>query len=244
MPAARRNRVRRGRRRWVGATVLAAIAISLAIAAGITWAGNDSRDVSRGTTLPTAGEATAVFRGIPQRGLVLGRPRAPVTVVEFVDLQCPYCRQFELEALPRLIDEHVRRGDVRLELRGLAFLGPDSELGLRAVLAASRQNRMFELMELLYHNQGAESSGWLSQDLVEAAARSIRGLDVARMVDDMDSDAVSELLDAHAAEAGRYAVDSTPTVLVGRTGGELARVELSSPSDVAALNRAIAAAAA
>ena len=224
--------------------MLAAIAISMALAVGITWASSDTRDVSRGSTLPTAAESMAAFRGIPQHGLVLGARRGPVTVVAFVDLQCPYCRQFELDALPKLLEEHVRRGDVRLEVRGLAFLGPDSERGLRAVLAASRQGRTFELMELLYHNQGVENSGWLSQDLVEAAARSVRGLDVARLVDDMDSDAVSRLIDAHAAEARRYGVDSTPTVLVGRTGGELAPVKLSSPTDVAALNRAIAAAAA
>jgi protein-disulfide isomerase len=228
----------------VGAAVLAAIAISLVLAVGITWANSDTRDVSRGSTLPTASEAMAAFQGIPQRGLALGRRGAPVTVVEFVDLQCPYCRQFELEALPTLIDEQVRSGNVRVEIRGLAFLGPDSERGLRAVLAASRQDKMFELMELLYHNQGVENSGWLSQELVEAAARSIRGLDVPRLVDDMDSDSVSALLDAHAAEAARRGVDSTPTVLVGRTGGDVTRVELSSPSDVAALERAIAAAAA
>lgn len=228
----------------MGAAVLAAIAISLVLAVGITWANSDTRDVSRGSTLPTASEAMAAFQGIPQRGLALGRRGAPVTVVEFVDLQCPYCRQFELEALPSLIDEQVRSGNVRVEIRGLAFLGPDSERGLRAVLAASRQDKMFEMMELLYHNQGVENSGWLSQELVEAAARSIRGLDVTRLVDDMDSASVSALLDAHAAEAARRGVDSTPTVLVGRTGGDVTQVELSSPSDVAALERAIAAAAA
>lgn len=228
----------------MGAAVLAAIAISLVLAVGITWANSDTRDVSRGSTLPTASEAMAAFQGIPQRGLALGRRGAPVTVVEFVDLQCPYCRQFELEALPSLIDEQVRSGNVRVEIRGLAFLGPDSERGLRAVLAASHQDKMFELMELLYHNQGVENSGWLSQELVEAAARSIRGLDVTRLVDDMDSASVSALLDAHAAEAARRGVDSTPTVLVGRTGGDVTQVELSSPSDVAALERAIAAAAA
>lgn len=224
--------------------MLAAIAISLVLAVGITWANSDTRDVSRGSTLPTASEAMAAFQGIPQRGLALGRRGAPVTVVEFVDLQCPYCRQFELEALPSLIDEQVRSGNVRVEIRGLAFLGPDSERGLRAVLAASRQDKMFEMMELLYHNQGVENSGWLSQELVEAAARSIRGLDVTRLVDDMDSASVSALLDAHAAEAARRGVDSTPTVLVGRTGGDVTQVELSSPSDVAALERAIATAAA
>src|ERR687895_662573 len=74
---------------------------------------------------------------------------APVTLVEFVDLQCPYCREFAVDAFPALVEKYVRTGKVRIELRGLAFLGPDSERGLRAGFAAGRQGRMFDLMELL-----------------------------------------------------------------------------------------------
>ncbi len=227
------------RRLVLGGGLLAVLLIAVVLGVVLSRDSGDESATSGGT-LPAATEAVELFRGIPQDGLVLGDPDAPVTVVEWVDLQCPFCRDFSAETLPPLVEQQVRAGKVRLELRGLAFLGPDSERGLRAVLAASRQNRGFELMELLYFNQGAENSGWLSQDVVEAAARSIPGIDADRLVDDMDSDAVSALLAGQAREAEERGVDSTPTIFVGPTGGELQRVQLSSPADLAGLEQAIA----
>jgi protein-disulfide isomerase len=234
------NRPPVDRRRWVLGAVAAALLVAVIVGAALAR-GGETAPVA-GATLTDGAEASAVFKGIPQQGVALGRPNAPVTVVEFVDLQCPFCREFAVEAMPTLIEKHVRTGKVRLELRGLAFLGPDSERGLRAALAAARQNRLFEFTELLYFNQGAENSGWLDQEMVEAAARSLPGLDVVRLVQDMDSGAVSDLIAEHAGEAERRGVNSTPTILVGRTGGELARVNLESPTDLAAVEKAISAA--
>ena len=232
----------RDRRLWVAAAAAAAILVAVVLGVVITSGGEDGASAT-GSTLPDAAEVTAVFDGLPQEGLALGKADAPVTLVEFADLQCPFCREFAVEALPELVEKHVAAGTLRIELRGLSFLGPDSERGLRAALAASLQNRMWELTEVLYANQGAENGGWLSQDLVEAAARSIPGVDVPRLVDDMDGDTVSSLIERHAVEAAERGVDSTPTLLVGKTGGELMRVELSSPSDVEGLEQAIRAAA-
>ena len=149
--------------------------------------------------------------------------------------------QVPAKARPTLVEKHVRSGKARLEIRGLSFVGPDSERGLRAVLAAGNQNWLFPLMELLYFNQGPENSGWLDQDLIEAAARSFPAIDVARLVDDMDSGVVSEALDEHAAAAEQGNVSSTPSFLVGPTGGELAKVTIESATDLDAIKRAIAA---
>ena len=115
---------------------------------------------------------------IPQNGSVLGSPTAPVTVVEYIDLQCPACQQFESQALPDLVSRYVRTGKVKIEARPIAFIGPDSIRGRAAALAAVAQNRMFNFAELLYFNQGPENTGWLDDDMVKAAASSIPGLDV------------------------------------------------------------------
>ena len=239
-PVRRGGQRRADRRLWIAAA--GAAAIVLAVVIGVVSTRGGETDVAAGSTLPDAAEATALFRGIPQQGVTLGRATAPVTLVEFVDMQCPFCRDFEVEVLPKLVEQQVRTGKLRVEIRGLTFVGPDSERGMRAVLAAGLQNHLYELMELLYFNQGPENSGWLSQDVVEAAARSIPGLDPSRLVADMDSAEVSELIAAHAEDAKRRGVNSTPTVLVGKTGGELAIVELTSPTDAATVEKAIAAA--
>jgi protein-disulfide isomerase len=228
---------------WLALAGALGIAIMVALVLAMSRSSETTPESSgSGPTLPDATAAVAAVRGIPQRGVVLGKPNAPVTLVEFVDLQCPFCREFTVEAMPSVIAKHVRSGKVRVEVRGLAFVGPDSERGMRAAFAAARQNRMFELIELLYYNQGPENTGWLTQDLIEAAARSVPGIDVARLVDEMDSDAVSRLLQDHANEAERRNVTATPTIFVGPTGGELEKVTLTSPSDVAPIEQAIAAA--
>jgi protein-disulfide isomerase len=225
--------------------VLIAVGAAVVVAAGVgtvlALIGDDAT-LETGSTLPHAAEASAVFEGVPQNGVALGRPDAPVTLLEFVDLQCPFCRDFALQALPALIVKHVREGRLRIELRGLAFLGSDSERGLRAAFAASQQDRMFEFVELLYYNQGAENSGWLSDELIEVAADSVPGLDAARLQSDMDSGGVSDLVEEHAADAERRRVTGTPGIFVGPTGGELSRVTLTSVTDVAAIDEAIAAA--
>ena len=229
------------RRIWVAAAVAAALVV--AVVAGIaTSRGGGGGEVTAGSTLADAGDVIAVFDGVPEDGVALGPADAPVTLVEFVDMQCPFCREFEVEVMPTLIEKYVRPGELRIELRGLSFIGPDSERGMRAVLAAGEQDQAFGMKALQFANQGAENSGWLSQDFVEAAARSLPGVDVDRLVVDMDSDTVSEQLSAHAAEAKRRGVNSTPTILVGKTGEEPQLVQLESPSDLAAIEQAIAAA--
>lgn len=227
------------RRVWVAAGVAAALVVAV-VAGVVTTRGGDGAQVAAGSTLPGAAEVTAVFDGSAQDGVALGPADAPVTLIEFVDMQCPFCREFEVEVVPALIEKYVRRGSLRIEMRGLSFIGPDSERGLRAVLAAGQQDRLFGMKALLFANQGAENAGWLGQDLVEAAGRSLPGLDVARLADDMSSDAVSEQLADHAAEAKRRGVNSTPTILVGKTGEEPRLVQLSSASDLAAIEQAIA----
>ncbi len=228
------------RRVWVAAAVVAALV--LAVVVGILSTRDGGGDSGAGSTLPDAAEVTALFDGIPQQGIALGPAGAPVTLLEFVDLQCPFCREFEAEAMPTLVRDYVREGTLRIELRGLVFIGPDSERGLRAVLAAGPQERAYEMKALLFANQGVENSGWLDQELVEAAARSIPGVDVPRLVEDMDTSSVTDQIAEHATDAKLRGVRSTPTIFVGPTGGELQQVQLSSPSDVAAIEEAIAAA--
>ncbi len=85
---------------------------------------------------PTAQAGRRVDRGrarddgavqrIPQRGAVLGDPDAPVTVVEFADLQCPYCKIASDTVVPEIVERYVRNGDAKLVFRDVAFIGDDS----------------------------------------------------------------------------------------------------------------------
>ena len=61
----------------------------------------------------------------PRTGMVLGNPEAKVRMLQFEDIQCPVCKVYNDDALPAIVDEYVRPVKVKLDFRGLAFLGPD-----------------------------------------------------------------------------------------------------------------------
>jgi protein-disulfide isomerase len=151
-----------------------ALAIGLVIASQVSsGSGNTPATVTKpaGTA-----ESVALFRGIPQSGNVLGKPTAPVTLIEFADLQCPYCAVYATGVLPTVVREYVRTGKVMLEFRGMAFVGEDSRTALQTVVAAGLQNRMWQVLDLLYRNQGAENSGWVSEGLLRSVGSSVPGL--------------------------------------------------------------------
>src|ERR1051326_7300126 len=103
--------------------VLIAVAIVLAV---VPTGGSSSDNSSTAVKLPDASEVQQTFAGVPQNGLVLGKPSAPVTMIEYVDLQCPFCQQFETTAMPTVITNLIRKGKLRVEARPIAIIGPDS----------------------------------------------------------------------------------------------------------------------
>lgn len=221
-----------------GAIALAAVAAALAFALTGGSSSNPST-TSASSTLPDAASAVSLFKGIPQRGNVLGKANAPVTMIEYIDLQCPVCRDFETGVMPTIVPRFVRTGKVQVIARPIAFIGPDSSSGRLAALAAGRQNRFFEFSQLLYDNQGQENSGWLDDDFVRAAFASLPGLDVAAAEKARTETAISDEADRFDGQADADNVRGTPTILVGKRGGKL--TEVTSP-DVPNLSAAIQAA--
>ncbi len=221
---AEREKAARRRRLGILGGVVALAAVVLVAAIALSSSGDDEPE--RGG----APAATGLFRGIPQRGTVLGDPDAPVTVEEFVDLQCPVCADFSAQALPDLVDEYVRPGRVRLVLRPLSFLGEDSEPAARMAVAAGRQNRMFEFVERFYAQQGEENSGYVTEDFLRRVAGGVRGLDAGRALAGRSAPEVTAELE-RAQERVPLITDrqggyGTPSFLVGRTGGEAEFVRL------------------
>jgi protein-disulfide isomerase len=193
--------------------------------------------------LPGSAEVAALFKGIPQKNLVLGSAFAPVTMTEFIDLQCPICQEFETTVMPDIIPKYVRTGKVKVYVRPWAFIGPDSSRGQAAMLAAGLQNKGFNFAQILYDNQGTENTGWLDDNMVVQAAGSVPGLKVPQLLVQRKSSTVKNAASAVAAEANTRQVSGTPTIFVGKSGTQGKQVALQSGGDeatlVAALNAAL-----
>jgi protein-disulfide isomerase len=230
-----------------GVVVLAAIGIGLALALGGGKSNTASGYPTIGTlknALPGATDVNTIFKGLPQNGLTLGNPKAPVTMVEYIDLQCPFCQQFETQVMPDIIKKYVRPGKVKVEARIVAFIGADSSRGRKAMIAAATQNRAFNFSELLYYNQGTENTGWLSDAMVGQAVSSIPGVRVHDILNLVSSGSVSTQAKAFDAQMVADKVQGTPTLFAGKSGTKGKQIPLSSPTDsqsvVTALDAALA----
>jgi protein-disulfide isomerase len=170
--------------------------------------------------LPRASEVNELLGNIPQAGNRLGNPAAPVTMVEYVDLQCPVCKAFEEQILPGIVRNYVRTGKVQIQARPIAFIGSDSQTGQLGAIAAAQQNRMFQYMQILYLNQGAENSGWLTQDESDSATVTF-GLDLSQFRDAVGSTETKNQASAYITESTTDGVRGTPTLMLGKTGGTI-----------------------
>jgi len=209
-----------------GIVILAAVVIGVLVLSG----GSDKASTTTGTKLSGAADVERQFAGIPQSGDVLGKASAPVTLVQYIDLQCPVCRQFETEVMPTIIDRYVRTGKLKVISRPVAFIGPDSETGRRGMIAASKQNRAFNFAQILYFNQGPENGGWLDDQMVADAAASIQGVNVAQLQQDAGSQAVKDKAATYDSQAQADNFTGTPTLVLGKTGGKLTSLGAGSPS--------------
>jgi protein-disulfide isomerase len=228
----------------VGAVLVAIlVAVVLAVVVGRGSSSSSLTNVPAVGTLagalPGAADVEALFKGIPQNGTTLGSRSAPVTMVEFIDPQCPFCREFDTQVLPSIIKNYVRTGTLRIQMQPWAFIGPDSVRGQAAQLAAARQNKAFNYTQLLYDNQGTENTGWLDDGMVAAVARSIPGLQVHTLLNARTSATVKAAQQRVDALATTDRVPGTPTLFVGKTGTRGAQVNLTSPTDEQALVTAI-----
>jgi protein-disulfide isomerase len=195
--------------------LLAGLAI-VAVLIAVVAAGNGGTTKSGGTA-----KSASALDGIPQSGITLGSPKAPVTMVEFADLQCPFCAEYQRNVFPTVLKKYVRTGKVRLELRLLRFIGPDSDRLARVAVAAGRRNRMWQFVELAYQRQGRENSGYATSSFINrlAADAGLKKLDAGASAERQVSR--NEQL------ARTLGIDSTPSFLVGKTGGTLTRFEPS-----------------
>jgi protein-disulfide isomerase len=134
-----------------------------------------------------------------------GNPHGDVTIVEFFDYRCPYCKQVQ-PALQALLDQDHR---LRFIYKEMPVLGPASVLAARAALAAQRQGK-YET----FHAAMMGTRGQISEDTVDKTAESV-GLDVSWLRQDMAAPEILQSLRANVALAHALNIHGTPGFIIG-----------------------------
>ena len=214
-----------------GAAFLA-IAFVVALIVANASSGGDGGD----TNLEGASEVSQSLRGIPQEGLLLGDPDAPVELIEFGDLQCPVCAGYAKEILPPIIESQVKKGEVKIEFRNFTIIGPQSTDAGAAALAAGAQNRGWNFVELFYRNQGGENSGYADDAFLEAVAKGAGVKDFAQWNDDR-AEFTAEVEET-TAEAQKLGLGGTPSFAIKGPSTDGLEI-LGTPDSTSALEEAI-----
>jgi protein-disulfide isomerase len=234
---ARERRATRRRRSLVTLAAVTVAALSLTATAAY---------VARPDSAPPAAasarsaEVAARLAGIPQDGIALGAPGAPATLIEWADLQCPFCAQYSREVLPTLIERYVRPGKLKLELGVLTFVGADSVEAGQMAAAAAGQDRLWHFADAFYLAQGHENTGYVTEDFLRDVGTSA-GLDVDAALAARETPATQELLDAAQAKADEHGVSSTPSFVLQIDGEArpIAPEDLTPEAFIAALEKAL-----
>lgn len=138
---------------------------------------------------------------------VAGNPAGAVTVVEFFDYRCPYCKAVAKDMIATLQAE----GDVRIVFKEFPILGPDSQMAAKAALAADKQGKYLAFHQALMDHKGVLDRDSLT-DIAEEA-----GLDVELLQIDMESAEVETVIARNMALADTLDIGGTPAFIIGDT---------------------------
>jgi protein-disulfide isomerase len=196
-------------RNLLGAAGLAVVLVVAGIAISATG-GAKAKPV-------TTSAAAKNVAGIQEHNGVLGDPKAPVTVTEYLDLQCPICDEAAKSNLPGFIDKYVRTGKVKLQARTLSFIGPDSITAAKVAHGAEQQGKLWAFLETFYASQGEENSGYVTDGFLTKVSDAA-GVDAKQALAYSKTQAAQTNLDDADAAAQTLKVDSTPSFTVSRNG--------------------------
>ncbi|WP_448206722.1 DsbA family protein [Azospirillum sp. sgz302134] len=136
---------------------------------------------------------------------VAGNAKGDVTVVEFFDYQCGYCKSVQADT-QRLIKDD---GKLRFVFKEFPILGPASLVASKAALASRGQGKYLE-----FHNALMAQRGQLDEETIMRIAKSV-GLDADRLKKDMDSPDVLKVIAANQALAEQLGIRGTPGFVIG-----------------------------
>lgn len=155
--------------------------------------------------------------------LFRGEAKAPVAIIEYADIECPFCRHFEHDIYPRVFDDYIKTGKARLYYRDMPLPFHEHALpAARAAHCAGEQGKFWEMHDSLFIDKipipgpNGRSSGLATSDIDERAAK--LGLDTAKLDACMASTRFADVIKRSSEEAAKMNIEGTPTFVIGTIG--------------------------
>ncbi len=195
----------------------AVVVAGLLIAGAVVW--NGSRPAGPAGS-PQGGAPAVDVNDIDIAGNpFVGDANAPVTIIEWADFQCPFCKQFEVNTMPQIIRDYVNTGKAKVVFMDFAFLGPDSvDAGLysRAIWKLY-PDRYLKWREAMYQAQDAENGGFGDAASIDKLNATVAGVDAARVTADVKANTSTyrAQMEADKAKAQKAGVNATPSFVIG-----------------------------
>jgi len=170
---------------------------------------------------------------------ILGSVDAPLTLVEFGDYQCSFCKRHFDQTHDLIMKNYVETNKVKIVFKDLiATPGKDSMYAAHAAHCAKDQGMFWKYHYMLYNNWEGESTGWITSDNLNKFAKNI-GLDINKFSKCMSEDKWMELINASQDDANTLDVTGTPSFfLIGswqetdEQKNEITRIHGAQPYDV------------
>lgn len=216
---ARAEAARRARTiRMIGGVVVLVVAV-VAVLIAVSSSGGGATGLQKGkTSAKTVAAVEGLLRGIPQSGATLGQSTAPVTMTYYGDLECPICRDFTLSGgLTPLIRNEVAKGKVKVVYKAFETATKDPTVFKTqqvAALAAGQQQRFWNFAELFYHEQGAEGTGYVTENYLRGLAQQIPGFNLSKWQTDRATASLATQLASDEQTGTKIGVSGTPTLLM------------------------------
>lgn len=148
----------------------------------------------------------------------LGRDDAPVTIIEYVDFQCPFCRRHASATMPDIQKNYIDTGKVRFEFRQFPLpFHQGAPHAAEAFECAREQEKAIEVHDAIFAKQQEQGSGTIQfgDSDVKEWIKSVPDLDATRVAQCMDNDKYVSLIQKDLSDGDRYGVSGTPSFFIG-----------------------------
>lgn len=184
------------------------VVVVIIVAGGSSKSGGDASKLTETT------QVDQLLGNIPQNATVLGKTSAPVTLYEYGDLQCPICKEYSEEILPEIIENQVKKGEVKIVYRDFIIISEESIPAGEAALAAGEQGKGWTFIELFYRNQGEERSGYVTDEFIEGIAEGAGVPDMKKFNEERKSGKFKKKVEATTEQAEKFGFTGTPSFAV------------------------------